>query len=76
MAKAVAKPILLRAGGWSVHPRSKGNFVSSIDGCIPFNVIRSYKRLLLELELFYGVGQLFPSMGWTRFVHSVPIWPI
>jgi len=39
MAKAVAKPIWLRAGRWSIHPRSKGNFVFSFDGCIPFDVI-------------------------------------
>jgi hypothetical protein len=73
MAKAVAKPIPLRAGRWSIHPRSKGNFVFSFDGSIPFNLIQSYERLLLEP--FYGSGQLCPSMGWTRFlVHSVPIW--
>src|SRR6266849_1540213 len=73
MAKAVAKPISLRAGRWSIHPRSKGNFVFSFDGCISFDVIQSYERLLLEP--FYGSGQLCPSMGWTRFlVHGVPIW--
>ena len=73
MAKAVAKPIVLRAGRWSVHPRSKGNFVFSFDGCIPFEVIQSYELLLLAP--FYGSGQLCPSMGWTRFlVHGVPTW--
>ena len=73
MAKAVAKPIALRAGRWSIHPRSKGNFVYSFDGCIPFNILQSYERLLLEP--FYGSGQLCPSMGWTRFaVHGVPAW--
>ena len=73
MAKAVAKPISLRAGRWSIHPHSKGNFVFSFDGCVSFNTIQSYEHLLLEP--FYGLGQLCPSMGWTRFlVHGVPAW--
>jgi hypothetical protein len=73
MAKIVAKPIPLRAGRWSIHPRSKGNFVFSFEGCIPFDLIKSYERLLLQP--FHGSGQLCPSMGWTRFlVHGVPIW--
>ena len=73
MAKAVAKPIPLRAGRWSIHPRSKGNFVYSFEGAIPFNLIQSYEKLLLEP--FFGSGELCPSMGWTRFlVHGVPIW--
>jgi hypothetical protein len=73
MAKAVAKPISLKAGRWSIHPRSKGNFVYSFDGCIPFDVIQSYEWLLLAP--FFGTGQLCPSMGWTRFVvHGVPVW--
>ena len=54
-------------------PASKGNFVLSFDGCIPFDVIQSYKRLLLAP--FFGSGQLCPSMGWTRFaIHGVPVW--
>jgi hypothetical protein len=73
MAKVMAKPIQLKAGQWSIHPCSKGNFVYSFDGCISFDVIQSYKHLLLEP--FYGSGQLCPSMGWTRFlVHRVPVW--
>jgi hypothetical protein len=73
MARAVAKPIPLRAGRWSIHPRSKGNFVYSFEGDIPFSLIQSYKRLLLDP--FFGSGELCPSMGWTRFlVHGVPIW--
>ena len=73
MGKKVAKPIPLRAGRWSIHPRSKGNFVFSFDGCIPFDTIQSYEQMLLEP--FYGSGQLCPSMGWTRFVvHGVPTW--
>jgi hypothetical protein len=73
MAKAVAKPILLKAGRWSIHPHSKGNFVYSFDSCVPFDVIQSYERLLLAP--FFGTGQLCPSMGWTRFVvHGVPVW--
>jgi hypothetical protein len=61
MAKAVAKPIPLRAGRWSVHPRSKGNFVYSFDGHIPFDVISSYEHILLRP--FQGTGQLCPSLG-------------
>jgi hypothetical protein len=73
MAKTVAKPIPLRAGRWSSHPRSKGNFVFSFEGSIPFDLIQSYERLLLEPFLYSGT--LCPSMGWTRFlVHGVPIW--
>ena len=63
MAKAVANPIPLRAGRWSVHPRSKGNFVFSFNGHIPFDIISSYEHLLLEP--FQGTGQLCPSLGWT-----------
>ena len=73
MAKTVAKPIPLRAGRWSIHPRSKGNFVFSFEGSIPFDLIQSYERLLLEP--FLGSGELCPSMGWARFVvNGVPIW--
>jgi hypothetical protein len=72
MAKSVANPILLKAGRWSVHPRSKGNFVYSFDGNIPFTHILSYEHLLLAP--FHGSGQLCPSLGWTRFiVHGVPV---
>jgi hypothetical protein len=71
MAKAVAKPIPLRAGRWSVHPRSKGNFVYSFNGHIPFDIISSYEHILLRP--FQGIGQLCPSLGWTRvLVHGVP----
>jgi hypothetical protein len=61
MAKAVANPILLRAGRWSIHPRSKGNFVYSFDGCIPFDTINSYVHILLSP--FQGSGHLRPSLG-------------
>lgn len=72
MAKAVAKPIPLRAGRWSAHPRSKGNFVYSFDGSIPFDIISSYEHILLQP--FHGSGQLRPSLGWTRLLaHGVPI---
>jgi Endonuclease-reverse transcriptase len=54
IAKAVAKPIPLRAGRWSINPQSKGNFVFSFDGCIPFNMIMSYKHILLGP--FHGSG--------------------
>ena len=73
MAKRVGKPITLRAGRWSIHPRSKGNFVFSFKGCIRFDEILSYENILLKP--FYGSGQLCPSMGWTRFiVNGVPTW--
>jgi hypothetical protein len=71
MTKAVANPIPLKAGRWSVHPRSKGNFVYSFDGNIPFLLLLSYEKILLAP--FHGSGQLCPSLGWTRFlVHGVP----
>jgi hypothetical protein len=71
IAKAVAKPIPLRAGRWSIGPHSKGNFVFSFDGCIPFDVIMSYEHILLGP--FHGSGQLRPSLGWTRLLaHGVP----
>lgn len=72
MGKAVARPIPLRAGRWSVQPRSKGNFVYSFDGHIPFDVISSYEHILLKP--FQGSGQLCPSLGWTRLLaHGVPV---
>ena len=72
MCNAVANPILLRAGRWSAHPRSKGNFVYSFDGNISFDVILSYERMLLAP--FHGTGKLSPSMGWTRLLaHGVPV---
>jgi hypothetical protein len=71
MAKAVAKPIPLKAGRWSINPRSRGNFVYSFDGRIPFDIITSYERMLLAP--FHGSGQLRPSLGWTRLLaHGVP----
>ena len=72
MAKVLKKPITLRAGRWSIHPRSKGNFVYSFNSHIPFDVITSYEHILLDL--FHGVGQLRPSLGWTRLLaHGVPL---
>ena len=72
IAKAVAKPIPLRAGCWSINPQSKGNFVFSFDGCIPFDVIMSYEHILLGP--FHGSGQLRPSLGWTCLLaHGVPV---
>ena len=73
MAKATAKPIRLRAGRWSISPHSKGNFVYSFEGNVPFEVIKSYEHILLAP--FGGYGGLCPSMGWTRFlVNGVPVW--
>ena len=72
MAKATAKPIRLRAGRWSISPRSKGNFVYSFEGNVPFEAIKSYEHILLAP--FGGYGGLCPSMGWTRFlVNGVPV---
>src|SRR5713226_3593965 len=72
MSKAVVRPIPLRAGRWSVHPRSKGNFVYSFNGHIPFDTVLSYEHILLAP--FQGSGQLCPSLGWTRLlIHGVPI---
>ncbi|KAH9990022.1 hypothetical protein BJV77DRAFT_1069162 [Russula vinacea] len=73
MAKAMANPIRLRAGRWSINPRSRGNFVFSFDGNVPFDVIKSYEHLLLSP--LGGTGELCPSMGWTRFLaNGVPAW--
>jgi hypothetical protein len=73
MAGAVPNPIPLKAGRWSMHPRSKGNFVYSFDGNVPFDKILTYQRILLHP--FKGSGQLSPSMGWTRLLaHGVPVW--
>jgi hypothetical protein len=63
MAKAVAKPVPLKAGRWSIHPCSKGNFVYSFDGNVPFDLIETYEHILLAP--FRGSGKLSPSMGWT-----------
>ena len=72
MSKAVANPIPLKAGRWSIHPRSKGNFVFSFDGHVPFDSILPYERILLGP--FGGAGQLCPSLGWTRVIaHGVPV---
>jgi len=54
MAKAVSRPIPLRAGRWSVNARSKGNFVYSFNGHIPFDIISLYEHILLSL--FLGSG--------------------
>ncbi|KAI0277016.1 hypothetical protein BGY98DRAFT_1187474 [Russula aff. rugulosa BPL654] len=71
MAKAVAIPIPLKSGRWSINPHSKGNFVYSFDGCIPFDNIMPYEHILLGP--FQGSGQLRPSLGWTRLLaHGVP----
>jgi hypothetical protein len=71
MAKAVANLIPLKASRWSINPHSKGNFVYSFDGSIPFDSITSYEHILLSP--FMGTGQLCPSLGWTcLLVHSMP----
>jgi hypothetical protein len=75
MTKVVAHPIPLRAGCWSLHPRSRGNFVFSFKGHIPFDIILSYEHILLDP--FQGSGQLRPSLGWTWMIaHGVPFMEI
>ena len=72
MAKATANPIRLRAGRWSINPRSKGNFVYSFEGNVPFDTIKSYEHILLGP--LGDIGELCPSMGWTRFLaNGVPV---
>jgi hypothetical protein len=39
MAKAMVLPIPLKSGCRSIHPRSKGNFVYSFNGNIPFDLV-------------------------------------
>ena len=71
MAKALMDPIPLCAGHWSIQALSKGNFVYSFNRHIPFDIISSYEHILLEP--FHGLGQLCPSLGWTRLLaHRVP----
>ena len=71
IAKALSNPISLRVGRWSIHPHSKGNFVYSFNRHIPFDIIASYKHILLEP--FHGSGQLCPSLGWMQLLaHGVP----
>ena len=73
MAKVTTNPIRLRAGRWSINPRSKGNFVYSFDGNVPFDIIKSYEHILRAP--LGGTGELCPSMGWTRFLaNGVPTW--
>ncbi|KAH9952956.1 hypothetical protein BC827DRAFT_1159487 [Russula dissimulans] len=63
MAKAVPKPLPLKAGRWSVSPRSKGNFVFSFDGIIPFDHIMAYEHILLALlKGIIGVSHLRAAM--------------
>jgi len=47
MAKMVAKPVPLKAGHWSIHSCSKGNFIHSFDGNVPFDIIATYEHILL-----------------------------
>ena len=71
MRKMVANPIPLWAGQRSIQACSKGNFVYSFNGHVPFGLILSYKQILLTP--FLGTGQLCPSMGWTCLLaHGVP----
>ena len=71
MAKTLLNPIPKKAGRWSIQPHSKGNFIYSFNGHIPFDIISSYEHILLEP--FHSSGQLCPSLGWTWLLaHSVP----
>ena len=63
MVKTLLNPIPLKDGRWSIQPCSKGNFIYSFNGHIPFDIISSYEHILLEP--FHSSGQLCPSLGWT-----------
>src|SRR6266567_884284 len=70
MANTVSNPIPLQVGHWSSQAYSKGNFVYSFDGNIPFDLIKSYKHILLMP--FYGIGK--PLMGWICLLaHGIPV---
>ena len=67
----VHKPICIIAGQWSVSSKSKGNFIYTLAGEVPFAIIQMYERLLVPP--FLGTTQLCPSLGWTRLLaHSIP----
>jgi hypothetical protein len=69
--RAVNQPIRITAGRWSIGPRSKGNYVYTLAGEVPFDKIQAYERFLLAP--FPGSTQLCPSLGWTRLLaHGVP----
>lgn len=71
MSKTLANPIPLQAGRWSIQPHSKGNYMYLFNGHIPFDIISSYEHILLAP--FHGLGQLCPSLGWTRLLaHGIP----
>ena len=68
----VNNPICIIAGHWCVNSKSRGNFVYTLAGEIPFTLFQSYECLLLAP--FPGSSQLCPSLGWTRLLaHGVPI---
>ena len=68
----VNNPIHIIAGCWSINSKSRGNFVYTLAGEVPFTLVQSYKHLLLVP--FLGSSQLCPSLGWTRLLaHGVPI---
>ena len=68
----VNNPICIIAGHWSINSKSRGNFVYTLAGEVPFALVQSYKCLLLVP--FPGSSQLCPSLRWTRLLaHGVPI---
>ena len=67
----VHKPICIIAGQWSVSSKSKGNFIYTLAGEVPFAIIQTYERILVAP--FPGTTQLCPSLGWTRLLaHGIP----
>jgi hypothetical protein len=69
--KAVNRPIRIIAGWWSIGLWSKGNYVYTLAGEVPFAKIQSYEQFLLAP--FPGLFQLCPSLGWMRLLaHGVP----
>ena len=72
MMRAVAKPLPITMGRWSLGARSKGNFVFTMQGHIDFRFIQAFESFLTNP--FPGGGQLCPNQGWTKLLaHGVPV---
>ncbi len=70
--KVVSNPVRIIAGHWSSGPQSKGNYVYTLAGEIPFAKIQTYKHFFLAP--FPGSLQLCPSLGWMKLpAHTVPL---
>ena len=72
MARAVAKPLPIVSGRWSLGARSRGNFVFTMRGQIEFAFVQTFEHFLTNL--FPDGGQLCPNQGWTKLLaHGVLI---